>query len=258
MPTGEEAASGRGGPTPAPAAGARAALPDSVQLLWGLAEPARRGPKPSRSRDELVAAAMAIADAEGLGAVSMARVAADVGMSTMALYRYVASKDELLLLMSDAGSGRPPAFPARQTWRERLDQWARAVRDMWLARPWLLQIPVKGPPAGPNNLAWLEAGLAALAGSPISASDQFDVVLLLSTYARGHAWLSVDLAAASRDDPDSYGFEYGGAFVALLDPERFPALTAILTDAADPPDAPVDPFDVGLEIILDGIARRIG
>ena len=87
-------------------------LPASVQLLWGLREPPRRGPKPSFTLGEVVAAAIDVADGEGLAAVSMARVAHQLGSSTMALYRYVASKDELLLLMSDAAVGPPPAFPA--------------------------------------------------------------------------------------------------------------------------------------------------
>ena len=74
----------------------------------------------------------------------MARVARQLGSSTMALIRYVASKDELLLLMSDAAVGPPPALPARRSWRTRLQQWALAVRDVWWRRPWLLELPVEG------------------------------------------------------------------------------------------------------------------
>jgi AcrR family transcriptional regulator len=77
-------------------------LPADVALMWGLRDVTKRGPKPSLSVEDIVRAAIEIADAEGLAAVSMARVAERLGNSTMALYRHVKSKDELLILMSDA------------------------------------------------------------------------------------------------------------------------------------------------------------
>jgi AcrR family transcriptional regulator len=235
-----------------------ASLPSGVQLLWGLREAGRRGPKPSLTRDEIVAAAIEIADAEGLAAVSMARVAEQVGASTMALYRYVANKDELLLLMSDAGIDDPPALPSPVSWRAGLEAWAHAVRKVWMARPWLLQIPVTGPPAGPRNLAWLEAGLTALADTGLPSSERIDVVMVLSTYLRGEAWLNLDLVAASTNDPESFGLDYGGAFAPLLDPDRFPQLSAIVGEGPFGDPGPVEEHhEIGLEILLDGVARRI-
>jgi hypothetical protein len=130
-------------------------------------------------------------------------------------------------------------------------------RPSRIDRPWLLQIPVTGPPAGPNNLAWLDAGLGALAGTSLPAAERIDVVMVLSTYLRGEAWLSLDLAAASTDDPESYGLDYGGAFAQLLDPDRFPHLTAIVAGGPfGDPGPPDDHHEIGLEIFLDGIARR--
>ena len=235
-----------------------ASLPPGVQLLWGLREAGRRGPKPSLTRDEIAAAAIGIADAEGLAAVSMARVAQQVGASTMALYRYVANKDELLLLMSDAGIDQPPTLPASGSWREGLTEWAHAVRKIWMARPWLLQIPVTGPPAGPNNLAWLEAGLTALAGTGLPSAERIDIVMVLSTYLRGEAWLDVDLVAASTNDPESFGLDYGGAFARLVDPERFPELAAIVGEGPVGDHGPIDDHHaIGLQVVLDGIAHRL-
>jgi AcrR family transcriptional regulator len=236
-----------------------ASLPRGVQLLWGLQEQGRRGPKPSLSRGAIVAAAIEIADAEGLGAVSMARVADQVGASTMALYRYVANKDELLLLMSDAGVDDPPAPPTGASWRDALTAWGLAVRAVWMRRPWLLHIPVTGPPAGPNNLAWLEAGLAALSGTGLSSAERFDVVQAVTTYLRGEAWLNLDLMAASTDDPESFALDYGGAFARLIDPGRFPELAEIVGEGPFGEPGPVDEHHgTGLEILLDGIARRVG
>src|SRR5262245_10282258 len=242
-----------------------AALPVSVQLLWGLRDAGgRRGPKPSLRRDEIVAAAIDTADAEGLAAVSMARVAEKVGASTMALYRYVANKDELLLLMSDAGIDDPPVIvPASggASWRPQLTAWAHAVRSVWMRRPWLLQIPVTGPPAGPNNVAWLEAGLTALAGTDLSSAERIEVVQVVATYLRGEAWLNLDLIAASTNDPESLALDYGGPFARLLDPERFPELSAVAAEGPfgdiAAPGGLAEHGEMGLGILLDGIARRI-
>ena len=91
------------------------ALPAGVRLLWGLDKPRGGDPSLRFSLDEVVAAAIEVADTEGLAAVSMARVAQQLGSSTMALYRYVASKDDLLLLMSDAAIGPPPVLRGRRS-----------------------------------------------------------------------------------------------------------------------------------------------
>src|SRR5262245_28136074 len=103
------------------------ALPDQVTLLWGLREAPRRGPKSTLTVQDITRAAIEVADADGLAAVSMARVAAHLGNSTMALYRHVRSKDELLLLMWDAAMEDPPEFTEDGDWRDKLAEWARAI-----------------------------------------------------------------------------------------------------------------------------------
>lgn len=222
-----------------------------------------RGPQRSLRRDDIVAAALGLADEDGLGAVSMAKVAERVGVSTMALYRYVANKDELLVLVGDAALGPPPQFPRRRTWRANLAQWATAVRSAWIGRPWLLRITATASLSGPNNLAWLDAGLHALASTPLSAADRLDVVLLLSTYARGDAWLQFDVAALGdeADADESLGLGRSGAVASMLDAARYPALTAAIAAGAFEPrpgvGKDVEHFDVALEILLDGIERRI-
>src|SRR5580658_3820692 len=98
-----------------------APLPPGLDLLWGRRERGRRGPKPGLSVDGIVDAAVRIADAEGLEAVSMARVAKELGFTTMSLYRYVASKDELLQLMWNASAQGAETLELEGTgWRERL------------------------------------------------------------------------------------------------------------------------------------------
>ena len=108
--------------------------------------------------DDVVQTAMQIADEDGLSAVTMNAVAARIGLTTMALYRYFPNKEALLDAIVDAGLGPPPR-PAepRGSWRDEVAQWARAKREMLCSRPWLAELPFVAAPHGPNWLSWLEA-----------------------------------------------------------------------------------------------------
>ncbi|HEY5984788.1 MAG TPA: helix-turn-helix domain-containing protein, partial [Streptosporangiaceae bacterium] len=113
-------------------------LPPGLDLLWGRRERGRRGPKPGLSLDAIVEAAIRLADAEGLDAVSMARVAGELGFTTMSLYRYITSKDELLQLMWNASAlGAEQLVLDGQGWRPRLRQWAMVQREMIDRHPWI-------------------------------------------------------------------------------------------------------------------------
>src|ERR1041384_3688436 len=130
----------------------------------------KRGRKPTIDAADITRAAIAVADAEGLAAVSMARVAKEMGNATMALYRHVKSKDELLALMWDAAMEEPPPLPDGE-WRDRLGVWARALLRAIRRRPGFLRIPISGPPVGPGNLAWLDSALTALGGTPLQPGE---------------------------------------------------------------------------------------
>src|SRR6478752_1512579 len=130
-------------------------LPRYLQLLWGREPAGRRGPKPGRSITEIGEAAVAIADAEGLDAISMKSVAAAVGFTTMSLYRYVDSKDELSAVMVDVAYG--PAdlrYNAEEGWRERITRWTREISSRRLAHPWTTEVRLASPPLTPNMLGW--------------------------------------------------------------------------------------------------------
>src|SRR6201994_2196395 len=121
-------------------------LPPVIELLWGRRERGRRGPHPGLSADAIVDAAVRIADAEGLEAISMARVAAKLGFTTMSLYRYVASKDELLQLMFNASAlGAESLVIEGDGWRPRLRAWAVIQREMLDRHPWITQMPMPAP-----------------------------------------------------------------------------------------------------------------
>lgn len=236
-------------------------LPAEVTLLWGLRETARRGRKPSLTVADITRAAVEVADAEGLGAVSMAKVAERLGNATMALYRYVKSKNDLLLLMADAAIGPAPALPEGLEWREGLTVWVRRVLAVLRARPWVVQIPISGPPVGPNNLSWFDRALGALGGTGLSEEEKVGVVMGLLTYVQGEARLSLDLSTGYRENPEAFGRQYGLALARVVDPLRFPALSRVVTsgvfDGEVPYDDEVDGM-FGLTLYLDGVAALIG
>jgi AcrR family transcriptional regulator len=236
-------------------------VPAVVLAAWGLRERPHKGPKRALSLDQIVQAGIAVALSEGYDAISMARVAKELSASTMALYRYVGSKDELLELMVDAAIGEPPEPVAGHDWRAGLDHWAWAERAVFHRQLWALRVPITGPPATPNQLSWLEAGLACLAGTGLTESEKMSTMLLLSGYVRNEALLMAQIVAAQRALNKTLGeamASYGAILRKVLHPKQFPALTAVMNAGImDGPDGPDDEFVFGLQRLLDGVGLLI-
>ncbi|NUT49624.1 MAG: TetR/AcrR family transcriptional regulator [Saccharothrix sp.] len=238
-------------------------LPAEIALLWGLRETPRRGRRPSLSLEDITGAAIEVADTEGLAAVSMARVAQQLGNSTMALYRYVKSKDELLKLMSDHVLSDPPPAPVDGDWRAGLTRWASAVMTMLRRHPWYARIPLEGPPVGPKNLAWFDSALATFAGTPLREDEKVGLVMGLLTYVQGEIRLTADLAEGFEDNPDAFGRSYARALRAVVDPRRLPALRRVIDAGVFDHDNLYDERDVdadfrfGLDVYLDGVAAYL-
>lgn len=223
----------------------------------------KRGRKPTIDAADITRAAIAVADAEGLAAVSMARVAQEIGNATMALYRHVKSKDELLTLMGDAAMDDPPPLPDGD-WRDQLGFWAKAVLKTIRKRQWVLQIPISGPPLGPRNLAWFDSALGALDGTPLEAGEKVGVVMGLITFVHGEARLTATLTQGYGDNPAAFSDEYGRKLREIVDPRKMPALAKIIAagvfdvdDLYDAEDVAAE-FDFGLHLFLEGIATHIG
>jgi AcrR family transcriptional regulator len=204
-----------------------------------------------------------VADTEGLDAVSMGRVAAELGAAPMSLYRHLSGKDELRGLMVDAAWGEAPGLPAPdEGWRPGLSRWAWAMRASAGRHPWVVRIPLNGLPVMPNEVAWFEQALTVLRDTGLSEARKASVVLLLAGYVRNQATTDADIEAAIRtsgQDPSAWMSSYADLLRRLADPQRFPALSAFLAagvfDAADNPD---DEFIFGLDRILDGVEVLIG
>ncbi|MEU2677974.1 TetR/AcrR family transcriptional regulator [Streptomyces sp. NPDC007107] len=242
-------------PSPRTATGEqRRDLRAGVALLWGEQERPTRGPKPGLTPQGIAGAAVVLADAEGLDAVSMSRVAAAFGVSGMALYRYVPGKTELVELMVEAVLAEVPDLSAAGPgWRPRLAAWAHRSWEVYRAHPWLLAATaMRRQIMGPNQLGWLDAALAALEPTGLTAAQRHGVFLLVVGQVRG-------LAQQLLDFDEEHAREWDRLTGDLLarHADRFPALTRAIADGAfDPGDAA--PLDFGLDRILDGVQALVG
>lgn len=238
---------------------AKLRLPASHEAAWGIRARSERGPRPALRLSGIVEAAVAVATSEGLAAVAMSRVADELGVATMSLYRYVRAKDELLALMVDAVYATPPAAARpNESWRKALSRWARAHLAVLRDRPWVVRIPVSGPPVLPNQVVWLELGLGCLANTDLAERDKLSALLLVNGFVRNEALLTSDLQASARASGAAANWtlsSYGELLSELVDAERFPAIRALVAAGVFAgPDVADAEFDFGLERILDGVA----
>lgn len=174
---------------------------DPEQLWLRTTEP-RRGRRPSFSREAITATAVTLADAEGLEAVTMRRVAAEVGAGVMSLYSYAPDKETLLELMIDHVSGElPTTHPLTGDWRADLKTIARLQRDHMLRHPWLPAAVATRRTPGPNTLAFLERALAALRPTGLDGAAKLEIFAQLTAFVAGHVSHEIAQAATTRS-PD--------------------------------------------------------
>ncbi|HEY0689147.1 MAG TPA: TetR/AcrR family transcriptional regulator [Kribbella sp.] len=228
-------------------------LPPGLALAWGLPTKANKlGRKPTQSVEQIVDAALELADADGFAALSMPKLAQKIGLTANAIYRYVRSRDELLVLIGDAAWGPPPVRVAdAQDWRAAATIWTQAMVDRCDVHPWLCDLPVRGAPMTPNLLGWAEAILKVLTGAGLSPTEGLACALLLDGYARR-------IAGARRDVRDSATTSVQPAAVTrFLEPRLHELGYSILASLMAGNDYTDEIHDAdvtfGLERILDGI-----
>ena len=232
------------------------------QLLWEDRSRSTRGPKAAYAPDDVVRAAMAIADEEGgLAAVTMQAVSAALGLTTMAVYRYFPNKEALYDAIIDAGMGLPPKpSDPPDEWRVEVTRWAHAKRDMMCARPWLAELPFVAAPHGPNWLAWLEGLAAPLHRAGFRGEMLGQMLSVVDGYTRGASDTSISLARARARGitEQQWAAAVGADLGRAIGDSRYPAFASILT--APPQARPrniQETFDFGLQRVLDGIAHYV-
>jgi AcrR family transcriptional regulator len=243
--------------------------------IWTRPERAARGPSPEHSRAEIAAAGITLADARGLAAVTMRSAAAAIGTAPASLYRYVATRDELVELMADQVYGELTYEPPSGQAAADLLRLARRARALYHRHPWLLDVPATGDLPGPNALAFIEHILAALAGADLTGPAKLETVGLFSGAVRLFAETEIAQLRAGQDTTE-WQDSLAGYLVRIAAAGQHPHLAAALTDqpaagadqpaavggqpaaAADQPAArgPVPPgplFDRAMTRILTGL-----
>ena len=240
----------------------------SMALLWRTpADGATRpGPKSSLDVDRIVAAALRLADVEGLAAVSMRRVAAEVGVPAMTLYGHVPGKGELVDLMLDSVLGElypDEQAPTAGNWRSRVEAVARANWDFFVRHPWALHLATARPPLGPNLMRKYELELRAVDGLGLSEVQMDLLVTLVNGFVRGTVSGVHEKAAAERatGTTEEQWWAATAPYVAqVFDAARFPTAARVGPVAGEELQAAVAPersFEFGLERLLDGIGVLI-
>jgi AcrR family transcriptional regulator len=225
-----------------------------TNFAWDKKPLTSRGPKPTLTTAQIVLAGIQLADAEGLEAVTMQRVAREVGVTTMALYRYFPGKADLLDLMIDAAGDSVANFGKPSSpWNVRLKKWAWSCLAIYRNHPWFLEATsARRSLMGPNELSWMEAALAMLAESGLAFEDRHSAFLALIGHVRGHA--SFQQIGKYNESPE----EWTRDLARMLESEarRYPSLLEALNSGAFSKD-PARAFDFGLDCILDGIRTRL-
>ncbi|MFB4309237.1 TetR/AcrR family transcriptional regulator [Actinomadura sp. GTD37] len=234
----------------------------SLELLWGVRPRPRRGPKPRLTAEEIVRAAIALADAEGPDALSMRRIADELGVSPMSIYTYVPGKAELIDVMLDRAFGELTP-PADGTWRARLEHIARDNWALFHRHPWMLRITTVRPPMGPHTIGKYEYELRAVDGLGLTDLEMDSVVALVTGFAESAARVSVNAAEAERRSgiSDEQWWESVAPLLdTLVDEADYPLGSRVGAAAGQEYNAAVGPghaFEFGLARILDGIEALI-
>jgi AcrR family transcriptional regulator len=250
---------------PIPAARTGAGDPArTLQLLWrDTAAVPRHGPRQGLTIDQVIAAATALADADGLDAVTMRRVAARLGVVPMTLYTYVPGKAELLDLMLDSAYAQMPRTDTTgQPWRQRLAVIAAENRALFEAHPWAVAISTVRPPLGPGLIAKYEHELSALDGLGLGDVQMDDALTHLLAFVQAWARAAADARSNRKSgmDDEQWWAAYAPLLEEVLDPVAYPLAARVGTAAGTAHGAAYDPehaYQFGLQVVLDGLATQL-
>lgn len=227
----------------------------SLELLWGTGDRPSRGPKPALTLGRIVTAAVSIADAEGLDALSMRRLSTDLGTGTMSLYRYVPGKAELLDLMLDHVLGEPltdAPSDAPADWRAALDTMAHTYLEQLSRHPWLLKINQARTVLGPSALRGLELALARIRGMGLTDQELISTIITVNSFVEGIARTRLQTTEAVQQtglSNDAFWEDQRPYLERAMRSGGYPLMAALSEDAFS---YDVDHFVFGLQRLLDG------
>jgi AcrR family transcriptional regulator len=238
----------------------------TLQLLWREPGPAdsRRGPRQGLSVERVATAAIALADTQGLGAVTMRAIAQVLGVVPMSLYTYVPGKAELLDLMLDTVYLQMPRGDlSGLPWRERLAAVAQENRDLFTLHPWIAEVATSRPPLGPGLMAKYEHELQALEGLGLDDVEMDAALTFLLGFVQGAARSAAEAAAARQDSAMSEE-QWWAANAPLLtrvfDQTKYPTAARVGPAAGAAHGAAYDPdhaYTFGLQRVLDGLGALV-
>jgi AcrR family transcriptional regulator len=236
----------------------------TLALLWRLETAPRRGPGRGLDLETVIGTAIGLADREGLSAVSMRRLAQELGVSTMTLYTYVPGKAELLDLMLDRAYQRLPLSDlSGRPWRERLTVISDDNRQLFLDHPWAVEVSTMRPPLGPGLMAKYEYELSTLEGLALTDLEMDDALTFVLSFVQSNARAALDAHAAQRESAmsDAQWWEVNGPLLSrVLDESAYPVASRVGSAAGEAHGSAHDPehaYRFGLERVLDGLAPLI-
>ncbi|GAA0505964.1 TetR family transcriptional regulator [Paractinoplanes deccanensis] len=229
-----------------------------VRRLWrhrGTSLPTpRRGPRQQLDLDEILRTGIAIADTDGLDAVSTRAIAARLGRTAMALYPYVGTKDHLVALMQDQASAMPEWADPATGLRDALQGWAERLFGVYLAHPWLTELPWSRATQGPHEQDWLERLLTILDAWHVDPGQRATTVTMLYATVRATAGTA---AGYRRVDPAAWLDQARETARQIPDMrERYPLSTALTPHAADWRDAPRAALRGSVELLAQALVRE--
>jgi len=229
------------------------------------ARPDRARRQKALSRDEIVQAAVVLADSDGAGGVNMRRIAKELDVGAMSLYWHVADKEQLLDLMLDAIEGED--VPAKETgaWRTDLAHIARQKRQSLLRHPWVVSFISERSPFGPNALLQIERSLAVLDSFNLDTRTTLQILMTVDTYVTGSVLNEFREIRVERTQSEA-GLTPSDVAAGKLEwmerlnrSGRFKRVLRVFDEGIDPDAAETrdDRFEFGLNCVLDGIAAQL-
>jgi AcrR family transcriptional regulator len=240
------------------------AIADELGALdvWTRIPPSARSPK--LTREHIAATALRLADTEGIAALSMRRLASELGVGTMSLYHYIRTKDELLTLVTDAVMGEvvvPTSTTVPNDWRAALTVIAKRTHAACRRHPWMLDVN-DDPPIGPNSVRHIDQTLDAVSSLDLSLAERLDIAMLIDEYVFGHAWLERNRHKGAATGHEDSMVDY---IAVLIDTGAYPQLEGLAADTSlrtvwrEMRRALADDrrFERNLERVLDGIEASL-